>query len=109
VKYGVDDRDIFPMDREVFLRLMKLLSNEWRVRILALLSERPMSVYELSKELGLSYPLTFLHIKQLRDAGLLEEVRSEERHGPLPARYYSISKFELRITPQLIKRLFGGD
>jgi ArsR family transcriptional regulator len=109
VSDGVASRGVDELNREVFIRVMKSLSNETRVRILALLSEKPMSVYELSKILRLSYPLTFLHIKQLKDAGLLEEVRYVEKHGPLPAKYYSTRRFKISVTPDLIRELFGGD
>jgi len=90
---------------EVFIKVMKALSNKVRLRMLALLSERPMSVYELSKILGLSYPLTFLHLKQLRDAGLVQEVRRAEGPGPLPTRYYAVAEFSIVVTPQLIREL----
>lgn len=38
-----------------------------------------MNIYELSKRLGLSYPITFLYLKQLKRVDLVEEVAGVEK------------------------------
>ncbi len=91
---------------EVFISLMKALGNRTRLYMLYLLSREPMSIYELSKRLGLSYPLTFLHLKQLKKAGLIKEVAEMEKHGPLPTKLYSATEFSLKIDKELIRGLF---
>ncbi len=93
---------------EVLIELMKALGNSVRLRILYLLSRQPMSVYDLAKQLGLSYPLTFLHIKQLKKAGLVEEVARVEKRGPLPSKLYIARDFNLVINKELILKIFGG-
>lgn len=90
------------------MRLLKVLANEQRLTILYELSEKEMSVYEIAKKLNLSYPLTFLHLKQLKDVGLVSEVRSEGGHGPLPTKFYKATDFRLLISPQVIKKIMEG-
>jgi len=98
-----DDKEL---SVEVFISLMKVLGNRTRLYMLYLLSQQPMSIYDLSKRLGLSYPLTFLHLKQLKKAGLIKEVAKREKHGPLPTKLYSVTDFSLKIDKKLISGLF---
>jgi DNA-binding transcriptional ArsR family regulator len=102
----VDEGGVEKLDPEVFLMVLKALGNPIRLRMLAMLSKRPLSVYDLAKALNLSYPLTFLHLKQLKKASLVKEVRKVEKHGPLPAKYYLVSDFNFSLTPEFIRKLF---
>ena len=59
-------------------RLFKALSDENRLKILALLlshRNRKLSVTEIVRHLGLSQPLVSHHLKELRYAGLLTHER----------------------------------
>ncbi|WP_248927234.1 ArsR/SmtB family transcription factor [Paenibacillus hamazuiensis] len=60
------------------LEVAKALSSELRLRILEAVSERPMSVTELSKHLGVAQPTVTLNIQMLEAAGLIE---SEQKLG----------------------------
>ncbi len=94
---------------EVFKEIMKALGNDIRLRMLYLLIKEPHTVYDLSKKLDLSYPLAFLHLKQLKKAGLVREVARVERRGPLPSKLYVANEIELKIDKDLILRLFEGE
>lgn len=86
---------------------MKALANPVRLRIIASLAEEPKHAYALAKELGLSYPLTHLHLKGLRKIGLVEEIRQETRAEGLPTvKTYAPAEFELVLTPEEIREVF---
>jgi predicted transcriptional regulator len=54
------------------LEVAKALSNELRLRILEALSEKPMSVSELTQQLGVAQPTVSINIQILESAGLIE-------------------------------------
>ncbi len=60
------------LDSPEGLRVMKALSAEQRVRLLALLGERAMNVNEIAARLGVSQPTASVHIRVLEEAGLVE-------------------------------------
>ena len=98
-------------DQERMVKLLKALANPIRLRMIASLSERPKHLYALAKELGLSYPLAYLHLKALRNLGLVREVREESRAEGLPSvKYYMASDFRLLLSPERIREVWGeGD
>jgi DNA-binding transcriptional ArsR family regulator len=69
----MEDRE--PLDDAA--ALFKVLSSVSRLRLLALLSDGPNSVTELTVRSGMSQPLVSQHLKTLRSAGLV----AVERHG----------------------------
>jgi len=56
---------------EMFLQFFKALGDETRLRIVALLGERPRSVGDLAAALGLSEPTVSHHLKKLTECGLI--------------------------------------
>ncbi|AEF96112.1 ArsR/SmtB family transcription factor [Methanotorris igneus] len=80
------------------------LSNPIRIKILYLLNQRPWNIYELAKELNLSRPVVYAHLKKLEDADLvesdlvLEDVRAK--------RIYKARKFRFEIDNDTIDKLF---
>jgi DNA-binding transcriptional ArsR family regulator len=54
---------------------MKLLSDATRVLLLAELREAPAAVGELAQRVGVAQPTASVHLRQLRDAGLLDAVK----------------------------------
>lgn len=95
---------------ETLLKTLKALANPTRLKIIASLASEPKHAYALAKELGLSYPLTHLHLKSLRNVGLVTEVSKEETKGRLTSKIYAPAEFRLLLTPSQIKEaLEGGD
>jgi ArsR family transcriptional regulator len=93
---------------EELTKVLKALANPIRLRIISYLSHRQMNVYDLAKVLKLSYPLTFLHMKTLKNLGLVKEVKREKSvKGLLPIKYYRASDFELKLTPKTIRKIVG--
>lgn len=54
---------------------LRVLSEPTRLTILAQLAQRPAGVTELAKTLHIAQPTASVHVRQLRDAGLLESAR----------------------------------
>ena len=79
------------------LRLLKLLSDETRLRILMILKRRELCVCQIMAVLGISQPLVSRNLALLDDAGLLKE----RRDGKLV--YYSLRG----DLPQGISRLLN--
>lgn len=94
-------------DLEELARVLRVLSVELRLRILALLSERPRYAYELARELGVSYPLVHLHLRALERAGLVVSEYKVAEGGKL-RRYYRVRDFRIEISPKVLRRMGGG-
>jgi DNA-binding transcriptional ArsR family regulator len=65
-------------DAESVANIFKVLADPTRLLIMAQLSTRPMTVTELAGEFGLAQPTVSVHVRQLREAGL---VRTERANG----------------------------
>lgn len=57
------------------VRLFKALGDENRLRIVKMLQERPLCVCELTDVLGVAQSCVSWHLRLLKDAGLVEDVR----------------------------------
>ncbi|MCA6214105.1 ArsR family transcriptional regulator [Thermococcus bergensis] len=82
-------------------RLLDVLGNETRRRILLLLTKRPYFVSELSKELGVGQKAILEHLRILENAGLIEG-RVEKIPRGRPRKYYQIKRgirLEVLLTP----------
>ncbi len=60
---------------KITVQRLKALSDATRLKLLGLLSARPMCVCELTYALGLSQPTVSRHMKQLEDAGFVSRKR----------------------------------
>jgi ArsR family transcriptional regulator len=95
--------------QQQLVKTLKALANPVRLSIIASLADEPKHAYALAKELGLSYPLTHLHLKGLRKIGLVEEIREELTAEGLPTKKtYAPAEFELVLTPEKIHDVFMG-
>jgi len=84
-----------------FLLMLNALANPHRLRILAALSERQAYVSELARELKIGRPLLHMHLQTLEKAGLVvgrHEVSAEGK----ALRYYEVTDFDERLTPERI-------
>lgn len=68
-------------------RYVKALAHPLRVRILAILEERPASPVELSRMLGANLGVVSYHVRTLFDLGLLKLVRTTQRRGAIEHHY----------------------
>jgi len=82
-------------------RLLDILGNKTRRRILILLTRRPYFVSELSQELGVGQKAVLEHLRILEEAGLIEG-RVEKIPRGRPRKYYTIKRgfrMEVLLTP----------
>jgi ArsR family transcriptional regulator, arsenate/arsenite/antimonite-responsive transcriptional repressor len=56
---------------EVFIKVMKALSDSNRVKIIKILEQRSLCVCEIQAVLGLAQPTVSKHLKVLEEAGLV--------------------------------------
>jgi ArsR family transcriptional regulator len=84
-----------------FLLMLSALANPHRLRILAALSERQAYVSELARELKIGRPLLHMHLQTLEKAGLVVG-RHEVSADGKALRYYEVTGFDERLTPERI-------
>ncbi|MBI4446416.1 MAG: metalloregulator ArsR/SmtB family transcription factor [Acidobacteria bacterium] len=72
-------------------RVLRVMGEETRLRILRLLLQSPLNVGELTQVLGLAQPTVSKHLAQLRQAGLVEGNRASAFN------YYHVSDEFLRL------------
>jgi DNA-binding transcriptional ArsR family regulator len=90
-------------------RLLKLLSDETRLRILMLLARKKLCVCQLMGVLGISQPLVSRNLSLLSGAGLLDERREgklafyslRKRLAPLESGFLSVLKSGLKGDKRL--------
>ena len=93
------------MDKQSLAELLNALGNEHSLKIIAILAGSECYVSELAKEVGISRPLLYLHLKKLENAGLVE---SEIRHfeaPPYTKKFYKAKNFELILSLDKIKEI----
>lgn len=96
-----------PTSLEDLASVLTLLGNVTRLRVIAALKGGKMFIQELSQNLGISYPLLHLHLKNLESNGI---VRSEYSVGTDKARryvkrYFELVDFNVKVTADSIAKL----
>jgi len=81
-------------------RLMEMLSQPIRLKILCILLDREQSVLKLAEQAGLSQPAMSHHLKKLRDAGLVKTRRDAQTI------YYSLKGDEASAVIELLHDLY---
>lgn len=64
---------------EICVKVFKALGEPTRLKILRLLSVRPMYVCELESVLGMSQPRISQHLRVMKEAGILRESREAQK------------------------------
>lgn len=83
------------------LAVCEALANPHRLRIVTALSRGRRYVSELAREVGLSRPLLYMHLKRLRDAGLVSSQLELSEDGKA-MNYFELRDFAIHLTPALI-------
>jgi len=86
-------------------QLLKIVGNETRRKILALLSEKPHYIMEISKKLDVTQPAILKHLALLEEAEVIESFQEESPFGA-PRKYYKICdsvNIEVAIHPRDFK------
>jgi predicted transcriptional regulator len=83
------------------VRVLAALSNPLRLRIMAALAPGRNYVSRLARELGISRPLLYLHLRQLEAAGLVKGTLELSADGKA-MKYFEVAPFALELTPAAI-------
>ena len=84
-------------------RLMEMLSNPVRLRILCALAEKEWSVVRLAEFANLTQPTMSHHLKKLREARLVETRRDAQTI------FYSLKGDEVTAVLAVLKELYCPD
>jgi DNA-binding transcriptional ArsR family regulator len=87
---------------------MHAVSHKIRRRVLGLLVERPMTVTQLGKELGMPPPTAHYHVRELVRVGLVRMVKARERRGILEKFYRSVAR-QLLLPKDLLSGLSASE
>jgi DNA-binding transcriptional ArsR family regulator len=99
--------DMVARSGDDLLEALSALANPHRLRIVAVLSGGRNYVSQLAREVGMSRPLLYMHLKKLEDAGLVSGTLELSEDGKA-MKFYSVEPFDLRVTPQGIAAAVGS-
>ena len=93
------------VDKQRLAAILDALGNEHSLTIISILADGERYGSELAKEVGISRPLLYLHLKKLENVGLVE---SEIRHfeePPYTKKFYKAKNFELTLSLNKIREI----
>jgi DNA-binding transcriptional ArsR family regulator len=90
-------------DEELAAKL-KALGHISRIQILTVLTEGEKYLSNIAQDVGISRALAKVHLKKLREAGLVETrtVLMEDEARAL--RYYKLMDFHIEISPEELRK-----
>lgn len=83
------------------LKILEALANPYRLRIVALLAGRRIHVSQLARELMISRPLLYMHLKRLESAGLVTSKMELSEDGKA-MNFYQLVPFSFPLSPEYI-------
>jgi predicted transcriptional regulator len=95
----LDDRG--GLGGEELTRILSALANPHRLRIVATLAQGSVHVSRLAREIGLSRPLTHMHLQRLEAAGLVSG-RLELSEDGKAMKFFDVTPFAIHLTPSLV-------
>jgi DNA-binding transcriptional ArsR family regulator len=82
-------------------RTLAALANPHRLRIVATLAGGAVHVSQLAREIGLSRPLTHMHLQRLEAAGLVTG-RLELSDDGKAMKFFDVTPFAIELTPSSV-------
>ena len=89
------------MTGDDLLRVLATLANPHRLRVVAALTHERNYVSQLARELGISRALLQVHLRKLEAAGLVSSDIEVSPDGKA-MKFYEVTPFALRLTPETI-------
>jgi DNA-binding transcriptional ArsR family regulator len=83
------------------IKILEAIANPHRMKILALLSGRRIHVSQLAREVMISRPLLYMHLKRLEAAGLVTSKMEVSDDGKA-MNYFQVIPFNIHINPENI-------
>jgi DNA-binding transcriptional ArsR family regulator len=94
--------EISDMTGDELLRVLATLANPHRLRVVAALAADRNYVSQLARELDISRALLQVHLRKLEAAGLVSADIEVSQDGKA-MKFYDVTPFALRLTPQTIR------
>ncbi len=94
----------YAVEDEELVEKLSALGHIYRLKILTALTEEEKYLSEIAKEVGISRALANVHLKKLREAGLVKTrvLLLEDKARAL--RYYELNDFHIELSPEELKR-----
>ncbi len=83
------------------IKVLEALANPHRLRIIALLAGKRIHVSQLAREVMISRPLLYMHLKRLENAGLVTSKMELSEDGKA-MNYYEVTLFAFHLSPESI-------
>ena len=93
--------DTTDLSGDALLRILATLSNPHRMQVVAALAQERDYVSRLARTLGISRALLQVHLRRLEAAGLVTSTIEVSEDGKA-MKYYEVTPFDLRLTPETI-------
>src|SRR5699024_5517219 len=91
-------------DGDELLLVLEALSNPHRLRIISTLFDGKQYVSQLARELGISRPFLYLHLRKLEEVNLVSSSMEVSENGKA-LKFYMLSPFHFVIDEKLIYQL----
>lgn len=98
---GGDDMNLANLTGDQLLRMLGALANPHRLRIVATLTGERNYVSQLAREVGMSRPLLYMHLRRLEAAGLITGTLELSEDGKA-MKYYAVTPFAVDLSPETI-------
>lgn len=85
------------------IKMIEAMANPHRLKIIALLTGRRIHVSQLAREVMISRPLLYMHLKRLENAGLVTSKLELSDNGKA-MNYYEVKPFALYLSPENITK-----
>ena len=92
------------MEVEELASTLKALGHVSRLKILATLTEGEKYLSQIAEEVGISRALAKVHLKKLREAGLVETRVMLLEDEARALRFYTLKDFHIELSPEKLKR-----
>lgn len=86
------------------LAVFEALAHPLRLKIIEQLTRQQQYVSQLARDVGISRPLLYLHLKKLEEANLIQG-HSEILESGKAAKYYTLQPFDFDLNARLIAQL----
>ena len=83
------------------LQMLEALANPHRLRIIEKLVGKRTYVSQLAREMGMSRPLLYMHLKRMESAGLVVSKLELSEDGKA-MNYFEMAPFTLNLNPERI-------
>lgn len=94
-------------DPEELAKKLSALGHPTRLRILKELTRGDKYLSEIAKGVGISRALAKVHLKKLREAGLVESKVVLLKDEARALRFYRLRDFEVHVSSEILARVGG--